>query len=590
MFRLKRKNNYLFLLTVIFLGFGCESSNETVTLYNLFKNVQQFQNKENPISATYSGIHIYNDLMPFNTNNDFERRLKFWQKTMEQLNGINIKKLSEDDRINYSIFYDMVTGNINKIKFKDYQMPLNADSGFHTGLSRLYKAMPFKTKEDYDNYIDRLNQFPRFFNEHMDNMREGIKEGRTIPQVVLRGYEVTITTHIVQDAEESAFFVPFQSFPKSLTEEQKNDIYKNGEKSILENVIPAFQSFLSFFEKEYFPNARKTLGAFELPNGDEFYQYKIKQFTTLDLTADEIHEMGLKEVERIRKEMEKIISDVKFNGSFDQFLDFLRTDSRFYAKTPEQLLKEASYIAKKMDAKLPSLFKTLPRLPYGVAPVPDDLAPKYTGGRYSGPAKGSNEPGYYWVNTYKLNVRPLYNLEALTLHEGVPGHHLQNSIAAEIANVPEFRKRLGISVFGEGWGLYSEFLGIEAGFYKDPYSNFGRLTYEMWRACRLVVDTGIHSMGWSRQKVIDYLSKNTALPIHECTTETDRYIAWPGQALAYKIGELKIKELRNYATNELGDKFDVREFHDAILWGGELPLKLLEDNIKKWVKKNKTNN
>ena len=236
-----------------------------------------------------------------------------------------------------------------------------------------------------------------------------------------------------------------------------------------------------------------------------------------------------------------------------------------------------------MDAKLPSLFKKLPRLPYGVAPVPDDLAPKYTGGRYSGPAKGSNEAGYYWVNTYKLEVRPLYNLEALTLHEGVPGHHLQNSIAAEITGLPDFRKRLGITVFGEGWGLYSEYLGLEAGFYKDPYSNFGRLTYEMWRACRLVVDTGIHAKNWSRQKVIDYLSSNTALPIHECTTETDRYIAWPGQALAYKIGELKIKELRNYASQELGQNFDLREFHDTILWSGELPLDLLEQNIKNWI-------
>ena len=323
MFSFNRINTYIFLFTIIFLGFGCELNNETTSLYNIFKNVQEFQNKESPISATYSGIHKYNNFMPFNTNNDFERRLLFWQKTIEQLNDININNLSSDDKINYSIFYDMVIGNINKIKFKDYQMPLNADSGFHTGLSRLYKAMPFKTKEDYDNYINRLNQFPRFFNEHINNMREGIKEGRTIPQVVLKGYEVTITTHIVKSAEESAFFNPFQSLPESLNEEEKKEVYINGKKSVLENVIPAFQSFLNFFEKEYFPNARKTLGAFELPNGDEFYQYKIKQFTTLDLTADVIHEIGLKEVERIRKEMEKIISDLKFNGSFDQFLNFL---------------------------------------------------------------------------------------------------------------------------------------------------------------------------------------------------------------------------------------------------------------------------
>ena len=353
------------------------------------------------------------------------------------------------------------------------------------------------------------------------------------------------------------------------------------------SVVPSFLSFLSFFIDDYYPKARKTIGAYDLPNGKEFYQYKINHFTTLDLNPEQIHNIGLAEVKRIRVEMENVISEVGFKGSFLEFLDFLRTDSLFYADTPEELLKDASFIAKKMDAKLPLLFKTLPRLPYGVAPVPDDLAPKYTGGRYVGPGKGSNEPGYYWVNTYKLDVRPLYNLEALTLHEGVPGHHLQNSISAELENVPEFRKELGLSVYGEGWWLYSEFLGLEAGFYKNPYSNFGRLTYEMWRACRLVVDTGIHAMGWSRQKVINYLSNNTALPIHECITETDRYIAWPGQALAYKIGELKIKELRNYATINLGDQFDLREFHDAILWDGELPLDLLEENIKNWVSEKK---
>ena len=296
-----------------------------------------------------------------------------------------------------------------------------------------------------------------------------------------------------------------------------------------------------------------------------------------------MHQIGLKEVKRIRSEMEVVIDEVGFEGSFADFLEFLRSDPQFYADTPEELLKEASFITKRMDAKLPSLFKTLPRLTYGVAPVPDDLAPKYTGGRYAGPAEGSNEPGYYWVNTYKLDVRPLYNLEALSFHEAVPGHHLQNAIAAELENVPDFRRDVYLSAFGEGWGLYSEWLGKEAGFYTDPYSNFGRLTYEMWRACRLVVDTGIHAMGWERQQVIDYLASNTALALHECTTETDRYISWPGQALSYKIGELKIKELRRYAEKELGRDFDVREFHDAVLGNGAVPLDVLEELIKDWV-------
>ena len=579
------KKNILFIL-VIFIA-GCSSNDTRASLYQIFSDSREFMLNEDPVKATYSGLNSNNHKMPSMKMEDLNRRLQFWKSIIDRIEKINFNSLSKEDQINYKLFQRVIQSRINSIKYKDFQMPLNADSGFHTGLSRLHKAMPFINEKDYLNYISRLSEFPRFFNEYILLMKEGIKEGRTLPQVVLNGYEVTISTHVVSKPEESVFFEPFKSIPSTLSKQKQEELIDKGRKVIMGSVVPSFQSFLSFFLDDYYPKARKTIGAYDLPNGKEFYQYKINHFTTLNLNPEQIHNIGLAEVKRIRVEMENVISEVGFKGSFLEFLDFLRTDPQFYANTPEELLKEASFIAKKMDAKLPLLFKTLPRLPYGVAPVPDDLAPKYTGGRYVGPGKGSNEPGYYWVNTYKLDVRPLYNLEALTLHEGVPGHHLQNSISAELENVPEFRKELGLSVYGEGWGLYSEFLGLEAGFYKDPYSNFGRLTYEMWRACRLVVDTGIHAMGWSRQKVINYLSNNTALPIHECITETDRYIAWPGQALAYKIGELKIKELRNYATINLGDQFDLREFHDAILRDGELPLDLLEENIKNWVSEKK---
>lgn len=579
------KKNILFIL-VIFIT-GCSSNDTRSSLYQIFSDSREFMLNEDPVKATYSGFNSNNHKMPSMKMEDLNRRLQFWKSIIDRIEKINFNSLSKEDQINYKLFQRVIQSRINSIKYKDFQMPLNADSGFHTGLSRLHKAMPFFNEKDYLNYISRLSEFPRFFNEYILLMKEGIKEGRTLPQVVLNGYEVTISTHVVSKPEESVFFEPFKSIPSTLSKQKQEELIDKGRKVIMGSVVPSFQSFLSFFLDDYYPKARKTIGAYDLPNGKEFYQYKINHFTTLNLNPEQIHNIGLAEVKRIRVEMENVISEVGFKGSFLEFLDFLRTDPQFYANTPEELLKEASFIAKKMDAKLPLLFKTLPRLPYGVAPVPDDLAPKYTGGRYVGPGKGSNEPGYYWVNTYKLDVRPLYNLEALTLHEGVPGHHLQNSISAELENVPEFRKELGLSVYGEGWGLYSEFLGLEAGFYKNPYSNFGRLTYEMWRACRLVVDTGIHAMGWSRQKVINYLSNNTALPIHECITETDRYIAWPGQALAYKIGELKIKELRNYATMNLGDQFDIREFHDAILWDGELPLDLLEENIKNWVSEKK---
>ena len=570
-------------LIFIFLFISCVKQDNTNELYQIFSDARQYELDTNPISATYAGNHKLNDRMPSVSNEQMDKNLNFLKSIILRLEMIQLNTLSKKDKINHKIFYRIVNSKIKSIEYKDYYMPFNADSGFHTGLARLYKAMPFKTVKNYQDYISRLLDFPRYFDEQISNMALGIKTGISIPKIVLEGYEVTIKTHVVDSYEESVFFEPFQSFPNSFTTEQQVAIRKQGQQAVMNGAVKAYASFLDFFLNQYYPNARKSLGASELPGGIDYYKFKIEHFTTLNLSAQEIHKIGLNEVSRIRNEMEAVIKSVNFKGSFSDFLNFLRTDPQFYATTSKDLLKEASYIAKRIDAKLPTLFNKLPRLPYGVAPVPEDLAPKYTGGRYVGPAEGSKEPGYYWVNTYKLDVRPLYNLEALTLHEGVPGHHLQNSIASEIDDLPEFRKDLYLSAFGEGWGLYSEYLGIEAGFYTDPYSNFGRLTYEMWRACRLVVDTGIHAMGWSRQRVINYLSDNTALPIHECTTETDRYIAWPGQALSYKIGELKIKELRKFAEKELGKEFDVRNFHDTVLGSGSVPLNVLEDQVKDWV-------
>lgn len=347
-----------------------------------------------------------------------------------------------------------------------------------------------------------------------------------------------------------------------------------------------YQNFYDYMVDTYIPNARQTIAAKDLPNGERFYQNRIEHYTTLKITAAEIHEIGLAEVARIRAEMDNIIKQVGFKGSFAEFVEFLRTDPQFYATTPEQLLKEASYIAKKMDAQLPKLFKTLPRTPYGVIAVPASIAPKYTTGRYSGPSR-DDQPGNYWVNTYALDRRPLYVLEALTLHEAVPGHHLQGSIAREMENVPEFRNQTYISAFGEGWGLYSEFLGIEAGFYQDPYSDFGRLTYEMWRAVRLVVDTGMHTQGWSRQQAMDFLANNSALSLHNVQTEIDRYISWPAQALSYKLGELTIKRLRVEAETALGENFDLREFHDEVLKNGSIPLSLLEQIIHEYIESKK---
>ncbi|HEY6051768.1 MAG TPA: DUF885 domain-containing protein, partial [Thermoanaerobaculia bacterium] len=437
---------------------------------------------------------------------------------------------------------------------------------------------------DYENYLARLHAFPEYVRQNIELLSEGAKTGWTVPRAVLRGYDGTIRAHVVDDPKKSRFYAPFLAFPAAIPDAERERLRKAAELAISTDVVPAYRSFLEFFTKEYVPNARSTVGASDMVNGGEYYAYRVRHFTTVDLSPDEIHQTGLGEVERIRGEMDKVIRETGFSGDFAAFLTFLRTDPRFYAKTPDELLKQAAWIAKRIDGKLPALFKTLPRQPYGVEPVPADIAPKFTGGRYVGAPLDGRKAGTYWVNTYALESRPLYVLEALTLHEAVPGHHLQIALTKELPNLPDFRRYLYIDAFGEGWGLYCEGLGSEIGLYTDPYSRFGRLTYEMWRACRLVVDTGLHAKGWTKQRALAYLAANTALSLHECETETDRYIAWPGQALAYKIGELKIRGLRRKAEEALGPAFDVRDFHDVVLSGGTVTLPILEERVDAFIR------
>jgi uncharacterized protein (DUF885 family) len=394
--------------------------------------------------------------------------------------------------------------------------------------------------------------------------------------------EESIQAFIKTDATLSSYYQPFLTLPAYFPAVLKLELQAQAVNIILDSVIPSYQKYYDYMVQRYQPNARKNIAASSLPNGENYYLNRLQHYTTLPLSVDEVHNTGLTEVKRIRREMDSIIQQLDFTGSFADFVNFLRTDKQFYATSPEGLLKEASFIAKKMDAQLPKLFKTLPRTPYGVIEVPANIAPKYTTGRYSGPSR-DDQAGNYWVNTYRLDRRPLYVLEALTLHEAVPGHHLQGSIAREMQNVPTFRNNTYISAFGEGWGLYSEYLGLEVGFYKSPYSNFGRLTYEMWRACRLVVDTGMHAKGWSRERAMNYLANNTALSLHNVKTEIDRYISWPGQALSYKMGELTIKNLRKMAEQDLGRDFDLREFHDQVLKNGSMPLSMLEEVIIAYV-------
>ncbi|MGI1945982.1 DUF885 domain-containing protein [Shewanella glacialipiscicola] len=499
---------------------------------------------------------------------------------LAQLKALDRSSLSKEDKINAQILEDQLQNDVDLYRFKDYYLPITAESGFHAYITSITQGK-FNTLEDYRHYIAKLNALSTYFAQQTHWLKQGLAEGITPPKVTLNGFEDSISSYIVP-VEKSGYLKPFTQYPSYFTEAQKAQLTQEGSALVEQKVLPLYQKFYDFMTKEYIPNARENIAASSLPNGAEFYENRVRYYTTLDMTSAQVHELGLKEVQRIRQEMEQIIASIGFKGSFADFLHFLRTDPQFYTTSAEQLLKEAAFIAKKADAMLPKYFGKLPRKTYGIAPVPAEIAPKYTTGRYSG-SNSDDEPGYYWVNTYALDKRPLYELEALTLHEAVPGHHLQISLNSELTSLPDFRRYGYISAFGEGWGLYCEYLGLEAGFYQDPYSNFGRLTYEMWRAARLVVDTGMHTQGWSRQQAIDFMASNTALSLHNVTTEIDRYISWPGQALSYKIGELTIKRLRAKAEQDLGDKFDIRAFHDAVLENGSVPMSILEQQINDFI-------
>lgn len=505
------------------------------------------------------------------------------KRFLKKLNSIDQSQLSLEERINYQIFKQQLVNRTAQLNAKDYQIPFLSDSGFHTEIARLPVITEFNNQKDYHNYLARLSRVPEFFRQNIDNMNAGLQRGFSMPKVVMKGFTEVIHQQAKDDVTMSPFYAPFNKLPREMTRSEKIKLKSLAKKIILTKVIPAYINLADYFDRIYIPASKRSLGAKDFPDGGAYYQQKIKQYTTGSLTPKAIHQIGLSEVKRIRAQMNEIIRKLEFQGSFKEFLAFLRTSEQFYAKTPQDLLKEAAYIAKKMDGQLPKFFTKLPRQPYTVEAVPDAIAPKYTTGRYISAPLNSTRSGSYWVNTYALDKRPLYVLESLTLHEAVPGHHLQISLNKELNNLPDFRRYSYISAFGEGWALYCEKLGIEAGFYKDPYSQFGRLSYEMWRAARLVIDTGIHSFGWSREQAVALLEDNSALSEHNIRTEVDRYISWPGQALSYKLGELKIIELRLKAEEMLKSKFDIRLFHDAILANGSIPLDLLEEQIERFI-------
>ena len=513
----------------------------------------------------------------------YKKEAKYAKEQLIRLAKIDVIFLSETESISLKLLKFQLQDTIDYFEFEMYLNPLLSDSGFHTNFS--FMVRPFQNYEQVKDYLTKLNAIPSRVSQFLPLLREGLEKGVSQPSVIFNGYESSYNDHIVENFEESYFYQPFNNLPKTLTSTQKDSVLIAAKVAITTNVIPQFKLVKTFFEDEYFPKTRTSIGISETPNGNAYYQNRINYYTTsTQYSADDIHSIGLQEVARIKTEMEKIISELNFQGSFSEFLNFLRTDPQFYATSPKQLLMIARDMAKRADEQLPRFFKTLPRKPYGVAPVPDAIAPKYTTGRYVGTSKNSTDPGYYWVNTYDLSSRPLYVLPSLTVHEAVPGHHLQSSLNLELGDsIPQFRKDTYLSAYGEGWGLYCEFLAEEMGMYTTLYEQFGKLTYEMWRACRLVVDTGIHAKGWTREQVINYMAENTALSIHEINTETDRYISWPGQALSYKIGEIKIRELRKKAEIELGSSFDIREFHEVVLEQGTVTLSILENRVNNYI-------
>jgi uncharacterized protein (DUF885 family) len=502
-----------------------------------------------------------------------EARLRRWLEVDQQLKGIAREDLSPREQLNYDVYRPQIEVLIASQRFRDFEMPANSDTTFWTNMGYTARR-PFRTVQDYRNWISQMRDVPRYFREQMDEMRAGEKRGFTPPQVTLQGRDASITAVTDASPEDSLFYAPFKEMVGVSPAEQA-DLRGQAVKVIRESVEPTYRDLLKFMRTEYVPKTRTTLAAEALPDGRNFYRAKIREFTTLDMDPAAIHELGVKEVARLRAEMDAVRQETGFKGDLPAFLASLRTDPKFYAKTPDELLMHAAWIAKRFDGKSSQYFGYLPRMRFAIRPVPDDLAPFYTGGR--------GGPGLYLVNTYDLPSRPFYNLTALTLHESAPGHAFQMPIAMEHKDQPEFRQHTYISAFGEGWALYCEKLGVEMNMYETPYDRFGMLGYQIWRAARLVVDTGLHSQGWTRDQAIAYFRQYTALSDREIQTEIDRYIAWPAQALSYYLGEMAIVEARAKAEKALGDKFNIRAFHDAILELGSVPLPALSARIDRFI-------
>jgi uncharacterized protein (DUF885 family) len=563
------------------------SSDAAKKLHALFEEDWQWSLQQFPERATLLGDNRYNDRLTDLSTEAIERRKAHEREMLDRIQKISRADLAGQDAISYDLFLLDKKLNVEGGRFPTEYMPVDQMNGVQISFGQLAASTPFRNAKDYEDYIARLTAFQRHIDQVIALMKRGIETKWVQPSVPLRSLASQIEGQITDDPAKSPAYKAFENFPQDVSEADRARLSAAARRAIADSFTPAMKKLGGFIKQSYLPAARSEIGAATLPDGPAFYQYAIRRHTTTNLTAKEIHEMGVKEVARIRKEMEGIIQRVGFKGSFQEFLTFLRTDPRFYYTNAEDLVAGYALIAKRADGRLPEMFRELPRTPYGIGVIPDYEAPAQTTAYYQGGAADGSRAGFYMINTYKLDTRPKYEMEALSLHEAVPGHHLQISRAQELKGLPDFRRNAGYTAYVEGWGLYAESLGQEMAFYTDPYSKFGQLTYEMWRACRLVVDTGMHAFGWSRQRAIEFMKENTAKTENDIIVEIDRYIVWPGQALAYKLGELKIKELRAKAKKELGARFDLREFHNALLDDGPLPLDLLERRIDDWIAEQK---
>ena len=540
--------------------------------------------REYPEFATEAGVPGQNDRWTDNSPAAIARRKRELLAPLAALQSIRREKLATADQLNHDLFRYAVEQALAGARFPDELLPVTQLNGVQQDLAKTFEIAPRANAKDYHDMLARLNSADRVIEQTLVLLRKGLAQGLTPPRITLRDVPQQVKNQMVDDPEENPLLEAFKTFPPTIPAAAREKLRAQARTAVKEKINPAFARLHEFLVNEYLPRARESIALSDLPDGSEWYAHNARVSTTTRMSPEEIHQLGLSEVKRIRTAMDKVIAESGFQGSFDEFLAFLRKDQRFYHTTKDDLLRGYRDICKRADPELAKLFGKLPRLPYGVLPVPSYAEESQTTAYYQPGSPSAGRPGNYFANTFALDTRPKWEMEALSLHEAVPGHHLQIALAQELTDVPEFRKHGGHTAFVEGWGLYAESLGYEMGFYQDPYMKFGQLVYEMWRAIRLVVDTGMHTQGWTRQQAIDYFMANASKNEHDITVEVDRYIVWPGQALAYKIGQLKIRELRTYATKELGDKFDVRQFHDQVLGNGSLPLETLEQRIKAWVK------